>query len=97
LDDERRVNTQGIGFPIRPFLFTLDQIATLIQVSEQQLKKVYIHYEGRSLGFRKNDNMLARNIAPEGEKPDWRVTEKEIVRWLRFRGFRVYDRGWPVE
>jgi hypothetical protein len=88
---------ESVGLPIRPFLFTLDQVSTLVQVGEERLKRDYIHYDGRSIGVRPRDRMVAHNIAPEGVKPEWRVAERELIRWLKSRGFRVYDRGWPVQ
>jgi hypothetical protein len=39
--------------------------------------------------------MLARDISPDdAERPDWRVSEKDFVRWLRFKGFRYHERGY---
>lgn len=84
---------KSMGLPLRPILYTLDQIATLIQVSEQHLKDAYLHFEERSVGFRPPSKMSARNIAPDGERPDWRVAETELVRWLRFKGFKIYNRA----
>lgn len=92
----RRPSPNQVGLPVRAFLFTIDQIATMLNVSEDQVKKKYLHYEGRALGARHPSKMLARNISPEGEKPEWRVAERELLRWMRARGFKVYDRGWPI-
>jgi hypothetical protein len=80
------------GLPMRVFLYTLDQIATMLQVPVKSVRESYIHFEERSIGFRPHSKMSARNIAPDGEKPEWRVTEKELVRWLRYRRFKVYNR-----
>jgi hypothetical protein len=85
-----------VGLPVRAFLFTLDQVAYMVGVSEAHLKTHYVHYYGRSIGSRPPDRFMTRNIAPAGEKPDWRVTERELIRWLKNRGFRVYERGWPT-
>ena len=49
--------------------------------------------ERRSVGTKTREQMLARNIAPRDKTPDWRVAEMELVRWMRFRGFRFYDRS----
>lgn len=83
-----------MGLPVRAFLFTVDQLSTMLSVGEDTVKKDYLFYEGRQPGARPKSKMLARNIAPEGSKPEWRVAERELVRWLKSRGFRVYDRGW---
>lgn len=91
---ELRENTvRDIGLPIRPFLYTLDQIGVLLSLNTSRLQ-VYIHYDGRSVGRPKRDKLLARNIAPLGEAADWRVPESELIRWLRNRGFRVRESRW---
>lgn len=85
-----------MGLPVRAFLFTADQIATMLSVDEKQVKTDYLFYEGRNVGNRPRGRMLARNIADEGQKPEWRVAERELIRWLKVKGFKVYDRGWTV-
>jgi len=84
---------EKLGIPPRPFLYTLDQISVLLDVGEAALKSGYIFYEGRSIGARTRDLMIARNIAPANAKPDWRVAERELVRWMKYKGFRYYERG----
>lgn len=91
----RSVEADDLGLPIRPFLYTLDQIATLLNIQEASVQ-VYMHFIGRSVGAHKKDRMLARNIAPLGEKPDWRVAESELVRWLRNRGYRIHETRWII-
>ena len=55
----------AVGLPQRPFLYTLDQIATLL-ASDEQTVRASIHYEGRSVGARPVKKMLARNIRTGG-------------------------------
>jgi hypothetical protein len=88
-DSERR----EIGLPSRPFMYTLDQIASLISLPESTLSQQYIFFNGRSTGVRHPYLMTAVNIAPreEGAAPQWRVLETEFIRWLRNRGFELYD------
>lgn len=83
----------AVMLPYRPFLFTVDQIAVLLNVSEQEVKAHLLYYERRSIGTRSNHQMIARNIAGPDERPDWRVAERELVRWMRLKGFRYYERG----
>lgn len=83
----------AVMLPYRPFLFTLDQISVLINTDVPSLIKSHLHLEGRSIGSRTKHRMLARNIAAPDEKPDWRVAERELVRWMRLKGFRYYERG----
>lgn len=84
---------RSVGLPVRPFLYTLDQISSLLVVERHDLYKHYIFYEGRSTGFPSKQLIIAHNIAPRELPPDWRVSEKELVRWMRFKGFKYYDRA----
>lgn len=83
-----------VGLPIRDFLYTTDQIAFLLGVTEKHLKDKLIHYDGVSTGVRKPYKMLARSISAPNEKPDWRVAERELQRWLRSKGFRFHERAY---
>jgi|SRR6478609_2337377 len=87
-----------VGLPPRPFLYTIDQIATLLDIDEKTLRsgQSHVYYEGRTPGVPRKDMMLARNIAAPDETPDWRVAERELVRWFKRKGFRWYDRGYPT-
>lgn len=92
---EKQHDPSVVGLPTRPFLYTLDQISQLISVPVDRLRKNgYIYFDGRTVGMLDRMLMVARNIAPPNEKPDWRVAENELIRWLRTKGFKVEDRGW---
>lgn len=82
-----------VGLPVRPFLYTIDQLSVLLDLPEESLKRQYIYFEGRSIGIKRKDLIAARNIAPADARPDWRIPEKELIRWLKFKGFRYYERG----
>jgi hypothetical protein len=84
---------EAVGLPYRPFLYTVDQIAVLLDLDPKTVLANYLYFEGRSIGSRHKDLMVARNIAPRDQKPEWRVAERELVRWMRFKGFRYYERG----
>ena len=86
-----------IELPKRPFLYTMDQVATLLNVSEEQLKRQYVHFEGRSIGPHERHHLLARNIAPPNDKPDWRCTERELLRWFKWKGFKYFEKGYLKE
>lgn len=82
-----------VGLPPRVFLYTLDQLCVMIDIDVKSLEKSHVYFEGRSIGTRRRDLMIARNIAAPDEKPEWRVAEREFVRWLKFKGFRYYEFG----
>lgn len=89
----QRKTTTEIGpsrLPGRPFLYTLDQIASLCQVTESTVKS-WCHFEGRTSGVKSPDRMLAQNIAPDDLKPEWRVDENEFKRYLKRKGIRFYE------
>ncbi len=89
-------STNKVGLPVRVILYTPDQIAAFLNVEEKAVKAKYLYYEGRSTGLRKRGLMIARNIAPADEKPEWRIAERELIRWLKFKGFRMYETGTVV-
>lgn len=84
---------EKIGLPARPFLYTVDQISVILDIEETQIKSKYIYFEGRSIGVARRDLLIARNIAPDDAKPDWRIAERELIRWLKYKGFKYYERG----
>lgn len=81
------------GLPPRPFLYTIDQVATLLAMSETSIERV-LYLTGRSIGPQPQDRLKAVNMAAEGEDPVWRIPENDLVRWLRRKGIRIYDRSW---
>lgn len=83
-----------VGLPPRPFLYTLDQIAVILNVETTAVEKQYVYYDGRSTGIMSTRLLLARNICPDRTaRPDWRVAERELIRWMKVMGFKYYDRG----
>lgn len=87
-------SSRDVGIPPRPFLWTLDQIATILSLETAALQaSSYIYYEGRSIGLPSKQLMIARNIAPDDKKPEWRIAERELLRWMRVKGFKYYDTG----
>lgn len=83
----------SVGLPTRPFLYTIDQVAMLLAVGEAYVKLEYAHWMGRSIGIPSPDRIVFRNIAPEGASPEWRCSEREIIRFLRLKGYKYYERG----
>ena len=77
------------NLPERPFFYTVDQLQDLLQMDPMK----FLHYEGRSVGPRPKDKLLARNLAPRDQSPEWRVEEKEFIRWMRFKKIIPAQRG----
>lgn len=81
-----------MGLPRRPFLYTIDQIADLVGISEQRLKVEYLHFTGRTIGKIRWDMLQAIQIAPcSCGREEWRVEEEELIRWLKRAGMRIYE------
>jgi hypothetical protein len=80
-----------VGLPPVVFFFTLDQIAGLLNISEDTLRVSYLYYSGRTSGSKPPRLMYAVNMAadPETDAPNWRVAHPEFVRWLRSKGYRI--------
>lgn len=79
----RLAHAKRVGFPVRPFLFTLDQIAGMLALEQDELEENYIYFRGRSPGvfLANGDRMRAVNIAPKDKAPQWRVSEEEFFQW----------------
>lgn len=85
-----------VGLPPRVFLYTLDQIAMMLELTLPYLKVRHVYFDGASVGRKEHYQMMARNIAPPDDKADWRVTEVELIRWLKHKRIRLYSRGWAT-
>ena len=81
-----------VNLPRRPFLFTLDQVAELLAISPRALQN-FLYYHGRDVGPPRG-KLPARNIAPPDQRAEWRIAERDLLIWLRSKGFRVTDPGW---
>ncbi len=84
---------KDVGLPTRPFLYTVDQVGQLMSVSDKYVHLEYAHYVGRSIGIPSPDRIVFRNIAPSGALPEWRCSERELIRFLRSKGYKYYERG----
>lgn len=80
-----------VGLPNLVFMFTIDQIASMMNVSENTVMGTYLYYMGRSTGMQKKHHMMAVNIAPEDQPAMWRVSLEEFRKWLKKMGFRQID------
>ena len=85
---------EKLGLPVRPFLYTLDQVSTILNITESVLKRDgYVHFDGRTPGTARMDELRAVNVAHGiTDKPNWRVEERELIRWMKRKGFKYVDR-----
>lgn len=75
-----------VEIPVRPFFYTLDQIAHMLNCTETSLRgKLY--YTGRSNAPRVSYKMVAVNVAMPEQRPEWRIEETEFFRWLKVMGY----------
>ncbi len=84
-------DARRMGLPIRPFHYSVDQIAEILSLSTNRVRVHYIYYEGRHTGLAPKDRMVAKNLNPTPGQVDWRVSEVEFIRWLKRQGYRIYD------
>lgn len=87
-----------VPIPLKTFFYTTDQIALMLDVSETYLKNKMLFYQGREAMRQDPRLMRCVNIREPDERPEWRVEEGELLRWLRKRkiNFTVAGRANPV-
>lgn len=80
-----------LGLPYRPFLYTLDQICDLFQLSRKEINN-YLFLPDLQIGTARPDRMACLNIAPNGLPPQWRVEERELIRWMKYNHVSLLSR-----
>lgn len=80
-----------VGLPDVVFMFTIDQIASMLNVSQDTIMSVYLYYQGRSTGMMARHHMKAINIAAEGQRAEWRVSLESLRTFLKKMGFQAKD------
>jgi len=79
-----------VGLPPIVFFFTVDQIASMLSLTEATIMARYLYFVGRTPGRRHPDLMEAVNVsAMPSDPPVWRIEHKEFVRFLKRRGFVI--------
>ena len=78
-----------IVLPVRIFLYTIDQVCTILGVDEDTLCGRYLYFAGVSTGVQ-GRRMLTHNVEIDPTaRPRWRVAESEVLRYLAQSGFKV--------
>lgn len=90
-----RSDAAKIGLPVRPFLYTIDQISVMTGIDERTILTTHCFFQQRSIGRPTPDLLKVRDLnqGKPGLKPDWRVLDTEFVRWMKSKGFRYYEKG----
>lgn len=79
-----------VNLPAREFMFTVDQIALMLDISKKSLEDEFLFFHGRSVGSRRG-RLIAINIATPEMKPVWRVSETSFKVWMRYKGIRFTE------
>lgn len=90
---EKMTRLRQAGLPLRTFLYTMDQIADLIQVPLDDLLRPmnkWVYFHGINSGIPPRGKLRAHNIGLP-ENPDWRVSESDFVLWMEQKGWRIRD------
>jgi hypothetical protein len=86
--------TNDLHVPRPPFLYTIDQVAQIASLSMSSMVNRYVFYDTLTAGRPSADLLIAHNIAPLGDRPDWRISDGELTRWLKRKGFRPRYDSW---
>jgi len=71
-----------VELPIREFMYTLDQIAYMLDTTIPILQKS-LYYRGRSRGSNRG-MLVAVNISLPQQRPEWRVPENNFITWMTY-------------
>ena len=77
-----------IELPTKVFMYTIDQVAMLLDIHMDVLKRNYLFFNGRENRRSTRQDLVAVNIARHDQDPEWRVSEVELVRWMKFKGIK---------
>jgi len=77
-----------IALPQHDFFYTIEQIALILSVEEAWLRK-RIYFAGRMPDVHVRDKLQAVNIAGADERPRWRISNRDLSRWLIRKGYRI--------
>lgn len=87
-------DAEKVGLPPTPFFYTVDQVATLLGLQRRSVEARILFYQGRSVGIPPKGKLIATNMMPEGETPEWRILDKHLIQFLRFKNIRFQSMGY---
>lgn len=88
----RDLNARKTGeswMPYRPFFWSLSQVASMVG-TRVDVVRGWCFFRGRSSGVHDPKQLLAVNMAPPDKRPHWCVEDRELRRYFRARGVRLY-------
>lgn len=79
-----------VELPLREFLFRVDQVCAILDVSVTYARDNLLYFQGRDIG-RNRDKIRTINIAPADAKPLWRIPESDFKAWMKMKGIRFTE------
>jgi hypothetical protein len=89
-EDDRK----EVSLPVRPFLYTHEQVAQILGMTENGLSNHVAFYEGASVHKYTPHDLKFINVGKPDDKKIWRCEERELVRWMKLKGVKVRDASW---
>lgn len=86
---KKKLGEIDAGLPNLPFLFSLDQISALCDLTPGQIAEV-VHRRGIDYGRRPTKKLEVFRM-PVPELAEWRVDYKEFRRWCRANSIPTYQ------
>lgn len=86
---EDELNYQ-VRLPTREFMYTVDQICFMLDISKDDAVKKVLWFSGRSVG-KPNHRLITVNIAAPDQSPIWRVSETSFRTWMKVKRIQFND------
>lgn len=86
--DKQPFALRRVRLPEHPILYTVDQVAVILSLPIEQTRR-RIAFTGREIGG--SSRMRAINISEPGDKPEWRISERELKLWLGRHGYKLEE------
>ena len=77
-----------VALPTKAFMYTLEQVASMLEVAPAHFKNRMVFYSGRDRMKPRAEDLVAVNLSKANVAPEWRVGEEELIRWLRIKGIK---------
>lgn len=74
-----------LELPLKAFMYTLEQVADMLSIDRVYFKNKFVYYKGRTPRVHTSHELAAVNLAKPAEEPIWRISEDELIRWLKVK------------